>query len=196
MKRTAALLALATVLSSLQSLAQPTSEIPKAWGMAANGLRIAISPVKTGTLPAKGAEFDVTFENVGDKDFVLNLGNMIATGSMLLPEKVRLVLADPKGKTTDLKFFDKKPSGMNWINDLIIPLPAKMTYVLHLSLSQCLPPGAKEPGLRLTPGNYRIAAKFESGNAKSNMKGLPPAKSWSGTLQSGWLDFEIGWGQN
>src|SRR5262245_51498654 len=82
---------------SSQSLPPPS----QAWGPSADGLRIGISAIST-TVPSRGPQFMVALQNIGDTDFVLNLGFMLANGKVMFPSAIRLLLTDPAGETTKI----------------------------------------------------------------------------------------------
>jgi hypothetical protein len=182
-------------IPSSHSSAQSIINTAQAWGATSNGLRMAISPVTPGAVPPQRAEFYVAFQNVGDKDIILNLGSMLANGKVHFPEAVHLILTDAQGKTRELQFSDKRyPGVLGRVDDFIVALRSGATYILRLSLEQYWCPSTKEFDLRLIEGRYRIAARFEGKGANSvnlDMQGIALMNFWKGTLQSDWLDFEV-----
>src|SRR5262245_41922223 len=82
----AALLANISILCFAQSSA---NSIVLPWGEPNQGLRMSLllhNP--DGSTP----EFYIAFENVGERDTVLFLGQMYSNGATLLPEAIRLVV--------------------------------------------------------------------------------------------------------
>lgn len=165
------------------------------WGPSSNGLRMAISPVKPGALDPKSAQFYVAIQNVGDQDVILNLGNMLANGKVHRPDALHLLLTDAQGRIRELQFSDKRYAGVaGRMDDFIVALRSGATYILRLNLEQYSSPSTKEFKLRLTPGRYTIAARFEGKGAKSGstgMKDLALMNFWQGSLESNGLNFEV-----
>jgi hypothetical protein len=98
----AALLAIASQLC----FARPnTNQMALLWGQPNQGLRMSISLLEpTGSNP----EFNIAFENIGERDTVLYLGSMLSNGAVLLPEAIRLVVTDAYNRSTEFRFFDRR----------------------------------------------------------------------------------------
>jgi len=182
-------------LDDLLTRASPRGQTPQVWGATSNGLRMAISPVMSGAMPSQEAEFYVAFQNVGDKDVVLNLGTMLANGKVHFPDSVRLLLTDAQGKTRELWFSDKRYPGIaGRVDDYTVALRNGAIYVLRLNLDQYWSPSTDEFESRLDPGHYRIAAQFGGTGAKivnGDMEGVELVNFWKGLLESNRLEFDV-----
>jgi hypothetical protein len=183
-------------LSSLthSASAQSLIDSDQAWGAAIAGLRMAISLTKPGTVPNLGAEFYVAFQNIGDKDVVLNLGAMLGNGALQWPQAVRLMLTDPQGNSRKLQFVDRgHPAVAGRLDDFIVALRIGAIYILRLNLEQYQEPGGY-PLAALRDGHYRITSQFEGVGAKllnGDTPGVALLHFWTGTLQSNSLDFDV-----
>ena len=183
-------------LSSLARSASAQSFIDsgQAWGSAIAGLRIAISLTKPGTVSSLGAEFYVAFQNIGDKDVVLNLGAMLGNGALQWPQAVRLILTDPQGNSRELQFVDKRYPGIaGRLDDFIVALRTGAIYILRLNLEQYQAAGGY-PLPALGNGHYRIASRFEGVGAQllnGDTPGVALMHFWTGRLRSNSLDFDV-----
>ena len=151
----------------------------------------AMIPQETKGIPI----FRVTFENVGDKDTVLNLGMMLANGKVLLPDAIRLILIEPDEKCRELHFADRRYPGIaGRVDDYAVPLRAGSTYTLRLSLGNFWCPETKEFQIKLKPGAYRVRSKLKGIGAhhiNNDMEGISLMNFWKGTLQSDETVFRI-----
>jgi hypothetical protein len=101
---------------SSQSLPPPS----QAWGPSADGLRIGISAIST-TVPSLGPQFMIALQNIGNTDFVVNLGFMLGNGKVMFPVAIRLSLTDPAGDTRELQFFDRRyPAIVGRLDDFTV----------------------------------------------------------------------------
>jgi hypothetical protein len=191
----AAVLTILLTIGPMQCSAQPIINPDQSWGPASNGLRMAISPVKSGAMPQLYPEFYVALQNVGHQDVILNLGIMLANGQVHLPTAFRLILTDARGRTKELQFSDKRFPGVGGrIDDFIVPLRTGAFYVLRLKLDQYYCPKSKEFDLKLEPGRYQIIARFEGARASfvnPDMRGIALMRFWTGTLESNSLEFDV-----
>ena len=102
MKRFTLLALLLVVLGVRGTSSQsPLETPPLAWGQSIDGLRMGIAGGKS--VPSPGGEFTLALQNTGSRDFVVNLGLMLANGKVMIPLAVRLALIDPAGKSRELK---------------------------------------------------------------------------------------------
>lgn len=167
----------------------------QAWGPSTNGLRIGISSVRVGNLPPTGAQFYVVFQNIGDSDFVVNLGHMLANGKVMFPEAVRLTLTDPAAQIRQLQFSDRRYGGVaGRVDDFTVALRSGAIYVLRVSLDQYVSLHSKEFGVKLRDGRHRISARFEGRAAQRidlDMPGVALLNFWKGTAQTDDLEFEV-----
>jgi hypothetical protein len=168
-----------------------SSENP-AWGAPVDGLRMSISAADS--LRRDSPEFQIAFQNAGEKDLILRLGYMLANGRVQLPDSISLTLTDADGRMRKLSFFDwRYPAVAGRVDDYIIPLPAGSIYTLNFSVDQFCSPETKEYELRLSPGKYQIAAQFEGRGAKAlnlDTPGIKLFNFWKGRLQSNTLAIE------
>ena len=169
---------------------------PEFWGEAVSGLRIAIAPVTTGAWPGRGAQLAIGLQNVGDKDFVLNLGSILANGRVMFPDAIQLTLTDEKGLTRELQFFDRRyPVVAGRIDDFTVALRSGSTYLLRTNLDNYWSKATKEFTLTLPDGRYRIAARLEGQGARHvnlDTPGIAHMKFWKGLAQSNVLEFRVG----
>jgi hypothetical protein len=170
---------------SSQSLPPPS----QAWGPSADGLRIGISAIST-TVPSVGPQFMVALQNIGNTDFVVNLGFMLANAKVMFPEAVRLSLTDPAGDTRELQFFDRRyPAIAGRLDDFTVALRAGAAYEFPVSLDQYV-----SPLVKLGPGRHRIQARFQGRAAtivNLDMPGIALMNFWKGTAESNTVEFEV-----
>jgi len=173
--------------------AQVGSPASEGFGQSVSGLRIGIAS-STAEQPASGAEFIVVLENTGGSDFVVNLGSMLGNGRVIWPTAVHLLLTSD-GTTRDLRFFDRRYPGIaGRVDDFPVPLRARSRYSFTASLDQYSSTATKELALRLSPGRYRIAARFDGMGAETgnlDMAGLKLMNFWKGTVQSAAAEFQV-----
>jgi hypothetical protein len=157
-------------------------------------LRISIrasAPENTDSL-----RLHVTFENVSDKDTVLNLGMMLANGKVHLPDAIRLILTGPESQSRELHFSDKRyPVIAGRVDDYAVPLRAGSAYTLKLSLKDYWCPKSKEFTLELKPERYSVRAEFIGNGARhlnGDTEGLKFMHFWTGELRSDVAQFQIG----
>lgn len=178
--------------STLGLAAQTTSGVM--WGNARAGLRIGIAAVPA-TVSSERARFELSFSNVGNSDFVLNLGSMLANGRVMFPDAVRIGLTSPDGTSREFKFFDRRYPGVaGRIDDFIVALRAGATYLLPVTLDQFWNAEAGIYGVRLKPGRNRISARFEGrGAAHPNLDtpGIKLLNFWTGSVESAETQFVI-----
>jgi hypothetical protein len=165
------------------------------WGPVSGGLRMSISPVTSGNMPRKGAEFYVAIQNVGAKDVVLNLGTMLANGRVMFPQAIRLILTDTQGKPRELHFVDKRyPAVIGRVDDFTVSLRSGSIYILRVTLDQFWSMATKEFALTLAAGRHQISARLEGQGAKAvtlDMQGIALMNFWKGTVESNSFEFEV-----
>jgi len=178
------------VALSAQSPASPVM-----WGwpqdvLRLDGLRLGISSQST-TAPLERAGFVISLQNVGTKDFVLNLGIMLANGQVMFPQAIRIVLTNPDGRSRELKIPTPRIAGR--ADDFIVALQRGATYVLPITLDQYSSEATGEYGVKLIPGRHRISARFEGRGAEIpnlDMRGVKLLNFWQGSINSGELQFD------
>lgn len=157
------------------------------WGEPTKGLQMSVSILK----PAKAGDvkFEVAIRNVSEQDLILNLGIMLANGKFHLPDKIRLHLTDPTGKTRELHFSDKRfPGVAGRVDDYLVPLRAGSVYSFTLRLEDFWSPDDpddKDFDVKLSPGKNQIAAQID-GIADDTETELIPV--WKGKLKSNVLN--------
>jgi hypothetical protein len=183
----ATLIALALPLAtSAQAPAGPVG----AFGAAANGLQLRIVPVTSGSGVPADVKVDVALQNVGDADFVLNLGTMLANGKVMWPDAIRLMLMDAAGQSRELRFSSRTAGIAGRIDDYIVALRAGAVYTVRLSLADYM----RDPTAILPNGRYKIAAQFlgrRAGGVNVDMQGVALLNFWTGTAHSNVAEFEV-----
>jgi len=154
-------------------------------------IRMSIAAVESAR-PTGLPDFRVTIENTGDKDFMVNLGFMLANGKVMVPEAIRLVLTDAQGES---RVYRRK--GL-WVggrmDDFVVPLAAGSRYGLRLNLDDYVTGDAMESALKLKPGEYRIRAELDAKGAQclnNDTEGMALMNHWIGKLESDAVAFRI-----
>jgi len=153
-------------------------------------MRMAISPVRLGIAIQQDVEFYLAFQNIGAKDFVLNLGMMLGNGKVQEPGAIRLILTEPNGQTREFQCSNVRAIGGR-VDDFLAALPVGATYILKLNLNQYC---CSTPGVKLAAGRYRIAAQYKGMGAQYvnlDTPGIRLLNFWTGSLQTNPLEFEI-----
>lgn len=170
---------------------RPTSQ-PTA--PATDGLRLSIEVTETQHPDA--VVFRVSIENVGEDDALLNLGEMLGNGNVLLPDAIRLTLTDSAGESRELRFSDREHPGVaGRVDDYILPLRSGSVHTLRLSLVDYWSPDTQEFRIELKPGTYSVRAAFTGTGAQalnSDTEGLRLMHFWTGRLESPAARFQIG----
>lgn len=162
---------------------QPKAEPANSLNSVTKGLQVHLSALQP---TAKGSyTFRVTFENVGENDFVLNLGSMLGNGKVQRPEAVHLILTDAKGAKQELRFAGSGVAGR--MDDYALPLRAGSSYSIKLDLADFWSPETKEHQVKLSPGQQTLQAKLTGNGAKylnGDTEGLKHLNFWQGQLLS------------
>lgn len=152
-------------------------------GTVVEGLQLSVA-----VLPHKDAanpQFRVTFSNVGESDFVLNLGSMLGNGQTLTPDQIQLQIVTPDGTLRDLKFAAARAAGR--MDDYLVPLRAGSEYSVRLGLSDFWSPATKEFKIEPAPGDWKVVASFEGTGARHVNVDMPAVKLlsfWTGKVES------------
>jgi hypothetical protein len=153
-------------------------------GPVTDGLQMSLSISMTDPIKP---EFEVAMRNVGDKDFCLNLGMMLANGKVMIPDKIHLILADSSGKRQELDFVDRRFAVIaGRRDDYVVPLKSGSAYTLELRLDQFVSSTTGD-AVKLKPGRYEISARFQGDGATTSsldMDGMKLMNFWKGKLQS------------
>jgi hypothetical protein len=187
------------LLAALGLLPLSSREAPvmagQAWGEPSGGLRIGIAAVNRDSASSADVQFEVALENTGARDFVLNLGQMLANGKVMFPSSVRLILTDPSGQTRELQYFDRKyPRVAGRVDDFTVSLRVGSIYTIRATMEHYWSPSTKEFGVTLTPGRYRILARFQGEGARttnSDKPGESLMNYWKCTVQSNPHEYEV-----
>jgi hypothetical protein len=147
-------------------------------------LRLTIARVQSADGPNNPA-FTITLENRSDTDFMVVLGHMLANGKAMLPTAVKLVLTDATGRPRTLRYRDRRYAGIaGRVDDYVVPLRGRSSYVLRLSLAQFSSLEAGELEVKQPSGTYTLQATFEGSqvnpSTNSDMLGLRFMTFWAG----------------
>ena len=148
---------LLAIVSPLCSAEPKSNQIALQWGHPNQGVRMSLSLHEP---QSSNPEIYIAFENIGQRDTVLYLGNMLGNGATLLPQAIRLVVTDRHNRSTEFRFFDRRYLGMGRVDPYLVPLRVGSIYTLKLNLGHFSLSGY-ELQSRLSPGHYRISALFE-----------------------------------
>ena len=105
---------------------------PVAWGPAVGGLRISLSVVLE--QPAAGRQFQVTIQNVGDKDLLVPLG--IINNTKAYADKLTLVLTTADGKHPRVIFTGMPGVISGRLDALVVPLLSGASYTVRTPMDQ------------------------------------------------------------
>jgi hypothetical protein len=169
--------------------AQPWPPVPESWGKEVQGVRISISttqPSRNGI--DKAMALYVAVQNVGDTDVVVNLGHMLANGTVMFPDAMTLTLADPVGISWKLEFSDRRYAGIaGRVDDFTVPLRSGSVYVLRTFLDQWTAP-------KIAPGRYRVSARLRGEGARAinpDTEGIALMNFWKGVAESQAVEFDV-----
>ena len=147
----------------------------------------------SGTENTESLRLKVTFENVGDKDTVLNLGMMVGNGRHQLPDAIRLQITDANHDAREMAFIEPKLGAR--VDPYLVPLRAGSAYTVTLKLKDYWCPAKKEFRFDLKPGRYSVRAAFsarEPDKLNGDVNGLKFMPFWVGKLESDFAEFQIG----
>ncbi|MBO0798321.1 MAG: hypothetical protein J2P31_05820 [Blastocatellia bacterium] len=171
--------------------AQPNSnQIALLWGEPNQGVRMSLSLLEP---QGVNSEIYIAFENIGERDTVLYLGDMLGNGARLLPQAIRLVVTDEHNRSTEFRFFNRRyPAAIGRLDPYLVPLRVGSIYTLKLNLGDFWLSGIDLQSY-LSPGRYRISARFEGRGvgeqitADSTWVGM--VRVWKGQLQTNEAEF-------
>jgi hypothetical protein len=133
--------------------------------------------------PANGV-LEVTFENVGKKPTVLNLGDMVGNGRELEPVQFNLIVAGPSGKSRQLNW--KGLGGYaGRVDDFLVPLMPMSKYAITFSVDDLIGDGADGNWSSKVATGEKVQAVYE-GAAPSNPNGaaIPALPIWIHQVES------------
>lgn len=137
--------------------------------------------------------FHLIVENRSETDVIVNLGQMLANGKVMMPDAVRLMVQDAAGNSRELLFADHRFAGVRGkVESYLVPLRARSAYSLNLSLQDYWCPGTNgtkefQP-ITLQPGEYHVHAVLESKAVRDGIKGT---NVWKGTSTSAAIALRI-----
>ena len=171
------------------SLSAPKGHIDKGgqcWGKPINGLQLSLQASKRIYKAGRKIEFFVTFRNVGSKDIVLNLGEMLGNGDQHL-SKIGFEIIDETGKSTDLS-YNPYPVGGS-IGILAVPLKVGASYTVSIFLKD-YSLGLTQPRTvyQFEPGVYQLVCHYEGRQTLRNPTSL---KFWEGKIASNKIEFRL-----
>jgi hypothetical protein len=152
-------------------------------GAVIDGLQMSLSASMANP---KDPAFEVTIQNVGDKNVYLNLGVILGNDKEMFPDKIHLHLIDSHGKSRELDFIDPVAIGGR-MDDYAVPLGVGSAYTVKLRLDQFCSLATQEWRLQLKPGRYEISAQFQGtgvGIINTGMEWMKVMNFWKGNLQS------------
>lgn len=185
----------ALVLLFLSLLPVPASAqgVPApAWGASVEGLRLGLALVDGAD---REPTIEVTFENTGPRDALLNLGFMVGNGRTMVPHAVRLIVRGASFGTCELEYADPRVSHVGGrIDDLVVGLPREARYVVRLALRDFWCAARKQFPMAWPAEPLHVTARFNGGPAVSvnlDMPGMRLMHFWRGTLASGAVTIQV-----
>lgn len=118
------------------------------------------------------------------------VGKGVALGLAHAGAKVFAILTDGGGTIRQLQHDDPPVAGR--VDDYLVALRAGSIYTLRLPLNRYSSPATKEYRLKLTPGHYRIEARFTGWDAESinlDTTGIGLLNFWKGAVRSNVVDL-------
>jgi len=166
---------------------------PEAWSDPVDGLRVGIKEAGMNPNQDGSPQFEVMFENMGSKDFIINLGIALGNGKRHYPTQIVLHLTDSTGNGRELRL--KGPVGVaGRVDDYIVPLAVGAAHRLNLGLDQFWCPDTSEHQIQLTSGEYTVAASFRGEKARfinTDMEFLKWLIFWEGRIETKPLSFLV-----
>jgi hypothetical protein len=166
-----------------------------------NDLRISIARIETADSKPSNPELAITLENRGDEDLVVVLGYRL--GKRMFPQAITLLLTDASGRTSTLHYRPPLRVGAR-IDDYIVTLRRRASYVLRVSLAQyrspytgegrTIPPVDGELDPKLPFGTWSVQATFDGLPARysnSDTQRIRLMNFWTGAVSSNMLRFVI-----
>jgi hypothetical protein len=152
--------------------------------------RLVLSQQKEGT-PSLVAHLI----NSGSQPLILNVGMMLANGRQQFADRIQLQLTRPDKTVLHLRILGPGVIAGR-VDPMIIPLPSNATYSVQLDLNQYSAPKEHIWKLDLPPGSYAVRAEYTGvavpqRTANLDVQGLSLMPYWTGTIQSGVLNFTV-----
>jgi len=152
-----------------------------------DGLQMIVSQYESIENKSSNAQFIITLKNVGNNDFILNLGMMLANGKNLFPNAIQLNLSDDEGNKKKLE--SKKPGFIGGrVDDYILPLEVGSSHSLIVDLNDYWSPDTEEFKFQLYEGINYLQVQYNGQGAQHNlggdMVGVKLLNFWVGKIQS------------
>jgi hypothetical protein len=152
-------------------------------GAASDGLQMCLA--------AADSNLQLTLRNVGDHQLTLNLGIMLANGTVQLPNRVAIKFTDALGKTRVFKFSDLRYGFVaGRVDDYVVQLRVRSSYTLHFTLNQFWCHETKEFSIPLLSGENHLTAQLEGAGAthlNTGQEGMALMNFWLGKVDSNTL---------
>ncbi len=164
--------------------------VPQLDGNAPSSLRLVLAQEKEGT-PSLVAQLI----NSGSQPLILNIGMMLANGRQQFADRIQLQLTRPDKTVLHLHMLGPGVIAGR-IDPMVIPLPPNAAYSVKLALNQYCAPKEHVWKLDLPPGSYALRAEYTGVGVPQratnlDMQGLSLMPYWTGTIQSGVLNFTV-----
>jgi hypothetical protein len=141
--------------------------------------------------PSKPA-FEVQLQNVGDHDFVLNLGMMLDNATKQYLDQVRLSLTDTSsGKVIHLELRESSGIAGGMAAPLNVPLAVGARFIFPVNLGNYVSLQPNIGMFSLTPGTYRLRAEYSEVDIHSKRDNTMLFPFWGGSIRSPEVTFKI-----
>jgi hypothetical protein len=185
-------MSLLLVLPQLCMLAAGQTTPGPAWGASVEGLRLGVAVVEGAT---REQSVEITFENAGSQDALLNLGFMVGNGRTMVPHAIRLVVRGVTFGTCELEYADPRVTHVGGrLDDLVVGLPRSGRYSVRLPLRDFWCGARKQWPMPWPDEPLHVFARFRGGPAVSvtlDMPGMRLMHFWRGTLESGAVTLRV-----
>lgn len=146
-----------------------------------NGLKLSIRSLKAVYEENDEIIFLITFENVGEKDFVLNLGEMLGNGTQI-PSKLKFSLTDEDGNKTDFTYHGRVAGVSGSLDFFGIPLKTGTQHTLKISIKDF----TYNP---IPDGIYKMTCLYKG--SQTEFRNPTFVKFWEGNIVSDEIELKI-----
>lgn len=166
---------------------------PHTQGQVTNGLQMSLSILDVSPTISESSRIGISFANLGDKDVLLELGEMLGNGRFLSPSSIRLKVIDPNTKFVEYTFVDNRYAVVaGRVDDFVLPLRAGSDFTFKFDLSQFRSTETKQFGVKFHKGSYSISAFYRGEDPKfATALWLDKSLFWKGIVQSNVLKFIV-----